>query len=57
MTKMRMGWTLVVAVLVGAPTSVHALDLGSLAKKAAGGATSAARDKAAKEVNAKLLAG
>ena len=51
-----MGWTLALAVLLGAPASVHALDLGSLAKKAAGGATSAARDKAAKEVNAKLLA-
>jgi outer membrane protein OmpA-like peptidoglycan-associated protein len=51
-----MGLTLAVTLLVGAPTSVHALDLGSLAKKAAGGATSAARDKAAKEVNAKLLA-
>jgi len=56
MTKTRMGWTLALAVLLGAPASVHALDLGSLAKKAAGGATSAARDKAAKEVNAKLLA-
>ena len=51
-----MGWTLV-ALLVGAPsTSAHALDFGALAKKAAGGATSAARDKAAKEANARLLA-
>ena len=36
--------------------SAQALDMGGLAKKAAGGAATAARDKAAKEVNAKLLA-
>ena len=37
------------------PTSAHALDLGGLAKKATGSAASGARDKAVKEVNAKLL--
>ena len=56
MSTTRLGWTLALAVLLGAPTSVHALDLGSLAKKAAGGASGAAHDKAAKEVNARLLA-
>ena len=34
----------------------HALDLGGLAKKATGAAADGARDKAVKEVNAKLLA-
>ncbi len=43
--------------LASAPTgAAHALDLGGLAKKAAGGAATGARDKVAKEVNAKLLA-
>ena len=55
MTKTRMTWTLAVAVSIAAP-SAYALDLGSLTKKAAGGAATGARDKAAKEVNAKLLA-
>ena len=34
----------------------HALDLGGLAKKATGAAADGAREKAVKEVNAKLLA-
>lgn len=38
------------------PVSAWALDLGGLAKKATGSAASGARDKAVKEVNAKLLA-
>jgi outer membrane protein OmpA-like peptidoglycan-associated protein len=36
--------------------SARALDLGGLAKKAAGGAATGARDQAVKKVNAKLLA-
>ena len=55
MTTTRMTWTLAVAMLMIAPSAL-ALDMGSLTKKAAGGAATAARDKAAKEVNAKLLA-
>jgi len=55
MTTTRMAWTLAIAVLMIAPSAL-ALDMGSLTKKAAGGAATAARDKAAKEVNAKLLA-
>lgn len=55
MTKTRMTWTLAVAVSIVAPLA-YALDMGGLAKKAAGGAATGARDKAAKEVNAKLLA-
>ena len=48
-------------VLAGAgtlagPGTARAIDLGDLSKKVAGGAASGARDKAAKEVNAKLLA-
>ncbi len=42
--------------LMSLPSSVHALDLGGLAKKATGGAATGARDKVVKEVNAKLLA-
>ena len=38
------------------PVSARALDLGGLAKKATGSAANGARDKAVKEVNAKLLA-
>jgi OmpA-OmpF porin, OOP family len=38
------------------PVSAHAIDLGGLAKKATGAAAGGARDKAVKEVNAKLLA-
>ena len=55
MTKTKMAWTLAAAILIVAPAA-YALDLGGLAKKAAGGAATGARDKAAKEVNAKLLA-
>ena len=55
MTTTRMAWTLAIAMLMVAP-SAQALDMGGLAKKAVGGAATAARDKAAKEVNAKLLA-
>ena len=55
MTTTRMTWTLAVAISMIAPSAL-ALDMGSLTKKAAGGAATAARDKAAKEVNAKLLA-
>jgi outer membrane protein OmpA-like peptidoglycan-associated protein len=40
----------------GTAAPALALDLGGLAKKAAGGASSGARDKVEKEVNAKLLA-
>jgi len=50
-----MAWTLALAVLMVAP-SAQALDIGGLAKKAAGGAATVARAKAAKEINAKLLA-
>jgi len=46
--------TLVILAGLGAPA--HALDLGGLAKKAAGAGGDAARDKAVKEMNAKLLA-
>jgi OOP family OmpA-OmpF porin len=38
------------------PAPARALDIGGLAKKAEGGATSGARDAAVKKVNAKLLA-
>ena len=41
---------------VGASPGAHAVDLGSLTNKAAGMAGNAARDKAVKEANAKLLA-
>jgi outer membrane protein OmpA-like peptidoglycan-associated protein len=39
-----------------APAPAGAIDFGGLAKKAAGGAATGARDKAVKDVNAKLLA-
>jgi OOP family OmpA-OmpF porin len=39
-----------------APAPARAIDLGGLAHKAVGGAANGARDKAVKEVNAKLLA-
>jgi outer membrane protein OmpA-like peptidoglycan-associated protein len=55
MTKTTIGYALAIALCL-APAAVSALDLGGLAKKAAGGAGGVARDKAAKEVNAKLLA-
>jgi outer membrane protein OmpA-like peptidoglycan-associated protein len=42
--------------LLSSPPSAHAIDFGGLAKKAASGAAGGARDKAVKEVNAKLLA-
>ena len=51
------GFSLVVAVAIALATpSARALDLGSLTSKAAGAAGNAARDKAVKEANAKLLA-
>jgi outer membrane protein OmpA-like peptidoglycan-associated protein len=57
MKTMQKKWILVAALSVVVPlTSAQALDLGGLAKKGAGAAASGARDKAAKEVNAKLLA-
>jgi outer membrane protein OmpA-like peptidoglycan-associated protein len=43
-------------ILGAAAAPARALDLGSLAKKAAGAGENAARDKAVKEMNAKLLA-
>ena len=53
MTKrLLLGATLAVGVGFGAGGAAHALDLGSLAKKAAG----PARDKAVQEVNKRLLA-
>jgi outer membrane protein OmpA-like peptidoglycan-associated protein len=57
MTKIivTLPWVLA-ACLVLSPTSARAIDLGGLAKKATNGAASGARDKAVKEVNAKLLA-
>jgi OOP family OmpA-OmpF porin len=55
-----MKWWLVGILLVGlaglSANAARALDLGGLAKKAVGGAATGARDKVAKEVNAKLLA-
>ena len=39
-----------------APLPAHAIDLGGLANKAVGSGANAARDKAVKEVNARLLA-
>src|SRR4051794_9686281 len=46
----------VLAALLAGGGSARAIDLGGLANKAASGAGNAARDKAVKEVNAKLLA-
>ena len=43
-------------LLAAGPEPARALDLGSLAKKAAGAGENVARDKAIKEMNAKLLA-
>jgi len=48
--------TLTALVCMGVRKDAVALDLGGLAGKAAGSAGNAARDKAVKEVNAKLLA-
>jgi outer membrane protein OmpA-like peptidoglycan-associated protein len=57
MTKLIATLSLVMgAHLVLASTPAHAFDLGGLTKKAAGAAAGGARDKAVKEVNAKLLA-
>ncbi len=51
-------WPIVVAVVAGIVSGrpAHAVDFGSLAGKAASAGGNAARDKAVKEVNAKLLA-
>src|SRR5664279_2720173 len=57
MTKLIATLSLVMgAHLVLASPPAHAFDLGGLTKKAAGAAAGGARDKAVKEVNAKLLA-
>jgi OmpA-OmpF porin, OOP family len=56
MTKLIATLPWVLASLLLAPAPAHALDLGGLAKKATGAAAGPARDKAVKEVNAKLLA-
>jgi len=57
MTNMFKAFPVALALcLTLSPLAAHALDLGGLAKKATGSATGAARDKAVKEVNAKLLA-
>jgi outer membrane protein OmpA-like peptidoglycan-associated protein len=53
MVAMALGIGMAVALVVPA---AHAIDLGDLTKKAAGGAATGARDKVVKEVNAKLLA-
>jgi len=55
MTKSAFALLLVLCLTL-LPSTTRALDLGGLAKKATGGAASGARDKAVKEVNAKLLA-
>jgi OmpA-OmpF porin, OOP family len=55
MTKILFLSSMVVAALAYA-SPVRALDLGALAGKAAGAAGNQARDKAVKDVNAKLLA-
>jgi OmpA-OmpF porin, OOP family len=52
---LSIGLTMTAATLLAAP-SARALGLGSLAGKAAGVVGGSARDKAVKEVNAKLLA-
>ena len=57
MTKaIRVGLCLFTLGTMGVSLPALALDLGGLAKKASGSAGNAARDKAVKEVNAKLLA-
>jgi OOP family OmpA-OmpF porin len=58
MMRSTMGWLFPVILLTAAATAgpAEAIDLGGLANKAAGGVASGAKDKAAKEVNAKLLA-
>jgi OOP family OmpA-OmpF porin len=55
MMKILLPWLAVGIALAYAPAA-RALDLGSLAGKAAGAAGSKARDKVVKDVNAKLLA-
>jgi OOP family OmpA-OmpF porin len=50
-----LGLVLLLVTGLGAGTA-RAIDLGGLAKKAVGGAAGGARDKIAKEINAKLLA-
>jgi outer membrane protein OmpA-like peptidoglycan-associated protein len=52
----RAGLCALVIALLSASSPASALDLGGLAKKATGAAGNAARDKAVKEVNSKLLA-
>ena len=54
--RVRLPGLLVAALLGLAAPPAHAIDFGGLANKAAGSAGNAARDKALKEVNAKLLA-
>jgi OOP family OmpA-OmpF porin len=57
MTKTISAFILVLGLgLTLSPAAAHALDFGGLAKKATGAAAGGARDKAVKEVNAKLLA-
>ena len=57
MTKKIMAFPMALALwLLLSPAAAHALDFGSLAKKASGGVATGARDKAVKEVNARLLA-
>jgi outer membrane protein OmpA-like peptidoglycan-associated protein len=53
-----LGFSTLLALLLAAGTAppARALDLGGLVDKAKGGAATGARDKATKEVNAKLLA-
>jgi outer membrane protein OmpA-like peptidoglycan-associated protein len=57
MTKLiaALPWVLGLCLALS-PASAQAIDFGGLAKKATGTAASGARDKAVKEVNAKLLA-
>ena len=57
MTKLiaTLPWVLGLCLALS-PASAQAIDFGGLAKKATGTAASGARDKAVKEVNAKLMA-
>ncbi len=54
--RVRLPGLLVAALLGLAAAPAQAIDFGGLANKAAGSAANGARDKALKEVNAKLLA-
>src|SRR5262245_7021813 len=58
MKQLRATWTFPVILLGAAIVAgpARAVDFGDLTKKAAGAAAGGARDKAAKEVNAKLMA-